>query len=152
MTTTTTQIHLHPIVNEPDVVNVPAPPKHTRSRIYLITLHTALAGLLYGLDTGSIGPITEMPQFRESVGKMSALTQGFYVSSILLWAALSSFANGYLSDRYSRRYTILFGAVMGTFGAILSSTVPVLAVLFIARALYGIGIGLTFSTTMGKTF
>jgi MFS family permease len=109
-----------------------------------------LAGLLYGLDTGSIGPITDMPQFHESVGEMSDLTQGFYVSSILLWAALSSFANGYLADRYSRKYTILLGAVMTTLGAILSSSVPVLAVLFVARALYGIGIGLSFSTTTGN--
>ena len=45
--------------------------KHINVAIYLIALQTSLAGLLYGLDTGSIGPITEMPQFRESVEEIS---------------------------------------------------------------------------------
>lgn len=121
--------------------------KHANLSIYWISLHTSLAGLLYGLDTGSIGPITEMPQFRKSVGEISDLTQGLYVSSILLFAALSSVANGYLADRFSRKYTIFLGAILASLGAILSSSIPNLVVLFVARAIYGIGIGLGFSTT-----
>jgi MFS family permease len=115
--------------------------------IYLIALHISLAGLLYGLDTGSIGPITEMPQFRESVGQLSDLTQGIYVSSILLFAALAAFGNGYLADRFSRKYTIMMGAVCCFVGALLSSLSSNLAALFVARGVYGIGIGLTLSTT-----
>jgi len=87
-----------------------AAPKRT-GVIYLISLHISLAGLLYGLDTGSIGPITEMPQFIESVGKLSDSTQGLYVSSVLLFAGLSSVADGYLADLFSRKYTVFFGAV-----------------------------------------
>lgn len=115
--------------------------------IYLIALHTSLAGLLYGLDTGSVGPITEMPQFRESVGELSDLTQGIYVSSILLCAALASFGNGYLADRFSRKYTIMMGAVCCFAGALLSSSLSNLPAMFVARGIYGIGIGLTLSTT-----
>src|SRR5271155_3680926 len=143
MTTLTTQFQ--GVVSEP-----PTPPqqaKHVNFAIYLIALLTSLSGLLYGLDTGSIGPITEMPQFRASVGEISDITQGIYVSSILLFAALSSLVNGYLADRFSRKYTILLGAILATLGATISSAVSSLPVLFVARAIYGLGIGLSFSTT-----
>lgn len=123
------------------------PHKHVNYAIYLIALHTSLAGLLYGLDIGSIGPITEMPQFRDSVGQLSDIVQGIYVSCILLFAAISSFGNGYLADRFSRKYTILLGAVLAALGAMLSASVSNLAALFVARGLYGIGIGLGLSTT-----
>src|SRR5271170_7637881 len=146
MTTLTTQFQAQTgLESEPPTA--PHPVKHVNFAIYLIALLTSLSGLLYGLDTGSIGPITEMPQFRASVGEFSDITQGIYVSSILLFAALSSFANGYLADRFSRKYTILLGAILATLGAVISSSVSNLAVLFVARAIYGLGIGLGFSTT-----
>ena len=147
MTTLTSQISsANPFQDEPATVEIPV---HQRPNyaIYLIALLTSLSGLLYGLDTGSIGPITEMPQFRASVGNFSDLTQGLYVSSILLFAALSSFTNGYLADRFSRRYTILLGAILSCLGATISGSVSNLPVLFVARAIYGMGIGLGFSTS-----
>jgi MFS family permease len=114
MTTRTTQYETQTagMLSEPPTA--PQRRKHVNFAIYLIALLTSLSGLLYGLDTGSIGPITEMPQFRESVGEISDITQGIYVSSILLFAALSSIANGYLADRFSRKYTILLGALLAT--------------------------------------
>src|SRR5271169_2241014 len=144
MTTLTIQISTNIAEN---ASTLPSRPKNANVSIYLIALHTSLAGLLYGLDTGSIGPITEMPQFRDSVGDFSDITQGIYVSSILLFAALSSFANGYLGDRFSRKYTILLGALLASLGAIISSSVSNFISLFVARAIYGMGIGLGFSTT-----
>ena len=144
MTTLTTQISA---AIEEDAPTIIPPGKRANYGIYLIALHTSLSGLLYGLDTGSIGPITEMPQFRDSVGDFSDITQGIYVSSILLFAALSSFSNGYLADRFSRKYTILLGAIFAVLGAIISSSVSNLPVLFVARAIYGVGIGFGFSAT-----
>ncbi len=124
-----------------------AAPKRT-GVIYLISLHISLAGLLYGLDTGSIGPITEMPQFIESVGKLSDSTQGLYVSSVLLFAGLSSVADGYLADLFSRKYTVFFGAVFAFIGALESASASNLRQLFIARAIYGVGIGIGVSTSV----
>jgi MFS family permease len=117
-------------------------------RIYLISFVDSLAGLLYGLDTGSIGPITRMPQFQDTVGVLSDLTQGIYVISILLWVALSSFGNGYLADRFSRKYTIFAGAILATVGASISSSVSNIVALFVARAVYGVGIGLGLRTSI----
>jgi MFS family permease len=144
MTTLTTQISSN--VAE-TTLSLPPRRKHVNVTLYSIALHTSLAGLLYGLDTGSIGPITEMPQFHDSVGEFSDITQGIYVSSILLFAAISSVGNGYLADRFGRKYTIFLGAVLASLGATISSSVSNLAVLFVARAIYGMAIGLSFSTT-----
>jgi len=151
MATVTTQTSLEASLEQPmsspTYLLPPAPPKRFNYGIFLIALHTSLSGLLYGLDTGSIGPITEMPQFRESIGEISDLTQGIYVSSILLFAASASFGNGYLADRFSRRYTICLGGTLAAIGATISSSVSNLPALFVARGIYGIGIGLGWSTT-----
>ena len=41
------------------------------------------------LDTGTIGPITAMPQFAVSFGTLSATVHGLVVSTILIPAAIS---------------------------------------------------------------
>jgi len=146
-TTLTAEVSAQPIIldNPP-----PAPPPHLRTnpKLFLIALDASLVGLSYGVDIGSIGPITEMPQFRDSVGNFSDLIQGLYVSSFLLFAALSSFGNGYLADRFGRKYTLLIGAVLAAVGAIMSASISNLPALFVARAVYAIGIGVGFSTTI----
>jgi MFS family permease len=129
--------------------NTPAPSSSKRTvSIYVVSLHISLAGLLYGLDTGSIGPITEMQQFLDSMGELSDSTQGWYVSSVLLFAALSSVADGYLADMFSRKYTIFFGAILAFIGALQSASSSNLRQLFIARAIYGVGIGISLGTSV----
>src|SRR5579859_2696339 len=129
--------------------NTPAPSSSKRTvSIYVVSLHISLAGLLYGLDTGSIGPIIEMQQFLDAMGELSDSTQGWYVSSVLLFAALSSVADGYLADMFSRKYTIFFGAILAFIGALQSASASNLRQLFIARAIYGVGIGIGLSTSV----
>ncbi|EPQ52847.1 general substrate transporter [Gloeophyllum trabeum ATCC 11539] len=114
-------------------------------RISFIAAHASLAGLLYGLDTGSIGPITEMYQFRASVGTLSPTIQGFYVASILLSASLSSLASGHISDRISRKFGILSGAILTLVGCTISAASPDLASLICARLITGLGAGQSIS-------
>lgn len=74
------------------------PPK---VRLFFIGALASISGLIYGLDTGSIGPLTEMPQF-EAVGgaiTTSSSLQGFFVASILLSASISSLCSGYIADK-----------------------------------------------------
>ncbi|KAI5794985.1 sugar transporter [Geopyxis carbonaria] len=115
-------------------------PPHTR-RVFLSAAHVSLAGLLYGLDTGSIGPITEMSQFHARFGKLSSSTQGLYVASILLSASISSLASGHVADRISRRLGILTGGLLTCLGAIISATAPNFAALLCARLITGVGAG-----------
>ncbi|THU96762.1 MFS transporter [Dendrothele bispora CBS 962.96] len=115
------------------------------AKIFLIAVHTSLAGLLYGLDTGSIGPVTEMNQFTSVAGVLSPTVQGIYVSCILLSASVSSLSSGWVADIISRKYGILCGAVLSTIGSVLSASSQNLSTLFIARIITGLGMGQAIS-------
>jgi hypothetical protein len=43
------------------------PPKYVQASMIV-----SMGGLLFGLDTGTIGPLTVMPQFDETFGTLSA--------------------------------------------------------------------------------
>ncbi|CAO1637647.1 unnamed protein product [Parajaminaea phylloscopi] len=113
------------------------------ARTFLVGTLVSISGLLYGLDTGSIGPITEMPQFQEVSGNIASkpTLQGFFVASVLLSASVSSLCSGYVADRISRRWGIGLGACIFAVGAIVSVASSNIATLFVARSLIGIGAG-----------
>ncbi|UZJ56742.1 hypothetical protein CBS101457_006062 [Exobasidium rhododendri] len=114
-------------------------------RLFAIGAMTSISGLLYGLDTGSIGPITQMPQFAKTAGLLSSSLQGFFVASILLSASASSLCSGYVADKISRRFGIGIGALIFSLGAIVSATSHSLGSLFVGRLITGIGAGQTIS-------
>ncbi|KAL4934977.1 hypothetical protein BDV06DRAFT_229253 [Aspergillus oleicola] len=116
-------------------------------RIFLIAGHVSLTGLLYGLDTGSIGVITQMTQFADSIGHLSSTQQGIYVASILLSSSVSSLTSGHVSDRVSRKYGILLGGIISLIGTVISACSPNFACLIVARLLTGIGVGQAISVT-----
>ncbi|KAL5360943.1 general substrate transporter [Aspergillus floccosus] len=114
-------------------------------KVFLIAGHVSLAGLLYGLDTGSIGPITQMRQFDSTIGRLSSTQQGIYVACILLSSAVSSLASGHVSDRISRKYGILLGGLIFLVGTVISAASPYFASLIVARLITGIGMGQSIS-------
>lgn len=116
-----------------------------KGRVFAIGAVVSVAGLLYGLDTGSIGPVTQMKYFNEQIGPLSASLQGFYVASILLSASISSFLAGIVADRFSRRYGVAIGAIIFGVGAIISAASTSYGMLQVARLVSGIGQGQTFS-------
>ncbi|KAL2809179.1 general substrate transporter [Aspergillus granulosus] len=117
------------------------------AKIFLIAGHVSLTGLLYGLDTGSIGVITQMTQFTTSIGDLSSTQQGIYVASILLSSSISSLVSGHISDRISRKYGILLGGVISLIGTVISAASPNFASLIVARLITGIGTGQAISVT-----
>lgn len=114
-------------------------------KIYLIAIHTSLAGLLWGLDTGSIGAVTQMAQLDKSMGRLSTGTLGIFVSCILLSASISSLCSGYVADFLSRKYAIMTGGLIFSIGAILSASATSYPMLFCARLITGVGQGQSIS-------
>ncbi|KAI3316874.1 general substrate transporter [Xylariaceae sp. AK1471] len=118
------------------------PPKYV-----LASVAVALGGLLNGYDTGSIGAVTSMPQFTESLGKLSASLLGFTVSIILLTGSIPSVFAGHLADKYGRLTIIILGAILFGAGALVQGTSFSQAQLIVGRGISGFGEG-TFLSLM----
>ncbi|KAF2716209.1 general substrate transporter [Polychaeton citri CBS 116435] len=117
-------------------------------RYVFYSLVISFGGLLFGLDTGCIGPITTMPQFNTSFGNLSSTVHGLVVSSILIPAAIASFFAGPLADHVGRPLGISIGALLFTLGTALEAGSNGLAMLFIGRIITGAGEGLFLSTIL----
>ncbi|CAE6378421.1 unnamed protein product [Rhizoctonia solani] len=135
--------------NSPTITNYNIPPPQTPTKkrnIYFVSAFCSLGGLLFGADTGSIGSITSMPQFIEIYPTLkNEAVLGALVATILMSASLSSFASGWLSDKYSRKRTIMLGAYIFGIGAALEAGSTNLPMLIIGRLIVGVGEGFFLS-------
>ncbi|KAJ3542017.1 hypothetical protein NM208_g4325 [Fusarium decemcellulare] len=113
------------------------PPKYV-----LASVAASLGGLANGLDTGCIGGIINMPQFKESVGHLSAFMLGFTVSLIMLTGVIPSVFAGHLADRFGRLKIIQAGSLAFIVGLILQGSATSIAQFSTGRAITGLGQGL----------
>lgn len=107
--------------------------------IQLVCAIAALAGLLFGFDTGIISGAL---LFIEQGFPLTTFMKELIVSSVLLGAMIGSLSSGHLTDYYGRRKIILVISAMfiiGTLVAALASSVN--AILF-GRLCIGIAIGI----------
>lgn len=116
------------------------PPKRIPKYV-VASLAISLGGLVNGLDTGSIGAITAMSQFKESIENLSPFLVGFTVSLIMLTGAVPSVLTGYLADRYGRLKLNVAGAILFGIGVLLQGTAYTLPHFMFGRALAGLGEG-----------
>ncbi|KAK6522957.1 hypothetical protein TWF281_002384 [Arthrobotrys megalospora] len=129
---------------------IKAPPRYIWYALFV-----SQAGLLFGFDTGSIGPITVMDQFQKDFGHTSPTMHGVIISMILLTAAISSVFAGHLADKISRTYTTCLGAGIFAIGSLLQAIAGFgegtrsakLGVLLLGRSIAGIGEGFFLTST-----
>ncbi|KAJ5522800.1 general substrate transporter [Penicillium frequentans] len=100
-------------------------------------------GLLFGMDTGIIGPVTDMTDFKAQFGgSQNSTIHGLIVSCILIPAAISSFFAGYLADRVGRPKGICIGTFIFGVGAAIEAGAVHLAMFIVGRIVEGVGEGL----------
>ncbi|KAI3340658.1 sugar transport protein [Ustulina deusta] len=107
---------------------------------------SALNALVFGLDTGTIGPVTTMASFKDTFGALSPTLHGIVVSSVLLPGAVTALITGVLADRYGRTRIIAIGSLVYGVGATLEAASMWLAMFIVGRLLKGVGEGLFLST------
>ncbi|KAI1497867.1 general substrate transporter [Biscogniauxia marginata] len=117
-----------------------APPRYVIASVAL-----SLGGLLNGYDTGSIGAITHMPQFTESIGRLSSTILGVTVSMIMLTGTFPAVFAGHLADKMGRLSVIAPGALLFGIGALLQGTAYSFAQFLAGRAVGGFGQGMFLS-------
>ena len=114
-----------------------------RSYLLLITIISALGGLLFGYDTGVInGAQFYLSKYFE----LSDALKGWVVGSALLGCFIGALISGRLSIRIGRKKSLIISAILFTisaFGSGLPSLFPeTITTLVIFRLIGGLGIGI----------
>jgi len=103
------------------------------------TAVVALAGLLFGYDTGVIGG--SQLYFTEYF-QLTPAQQGWAVSSALYGCLLGAISAGYLTKALSRKYTLILAAFLFSLSAWGSGIADSLEVLVVYRIIGGLGVGM----------
>lgn len=118
--------------------NSPIIPHH-HFWLYIVAAVASLGGLLAGFD---MGVISGALLFINATWEMSAITQGWVVSSAIVGSVIGAAANGVLADIFGRRKIIIATSIIFILGSILSAIAPSVAGLIFGRIIIGIAVGM----------
>ncbi|OMF37006.1 arabinose-proton symporter [Paenibacillus sp. FSL H8-0548] len=108
--------------------------------VTLVSIVSALGGLLFGFDTavvsGAVG-------FMEDRFDLSKLQVGWAVSSLIIGCIVGAAMSGVLSDRFGRKRVLIAAAILFIISSIGSAIPDTFSGFVIARIIGGIGIGIT---------
>lgn len=110
------------------------------ARIFFWSLISALAGFLFGFDTVVISGAEQKIQ---SLWNLSASVHGIAMASALYGTVLGSLVGGWPADKFGRKPTLLFIGVLYIVSAAWSALAQDVTSFIIARALGGLGIGIS---------
>lgn len=99
----------------------------------------ALAGLLFGFDTGIISGAL---LFIQRDMQLSTGMQELIVSSVLLGAMFGSLASGTLTDRFGRRRLMLVISGLFIFGTLIATLATTVYTILLGRLFIGLAIGI----------
>jgi MFS transporter, SP family, galactose:H+ symporter len=122
------------------VISADRPASHL---VTVLSAVSALAGLLFGYDTGVIsGAIL----FVRDDFRLTDFQQELVVSAVLLGATLGAAFGGKLADAFGRRKVLGWVAVLFVIGALGTGLAPNTALLAVGRVVVGIAIGIASFT------
>lgn len=113
--------------------------QRSRFLIYIVSAIAALAGLLFGFDTGIISGAL---LFIQNDFVLSTEMKELIVSSVLLGAMVGSLTSGRLTDRLGRRRSMLFISGLFIIGTLIASLAHQVYAILIGRLFIGLAIGM----------
>src|SRR3954471_13822940 len=111
-----------------------------KSRIFLWSLVSALAGFLFGFDTVVISGAEKTIQ---ALWKLGDAMHGFAMASALYGTVVGSLLGGWPADRFGRRKTLLWIGLLYLVSAIWSAVANDVHSFIIARFIGGLAIGIS---------
>ena len=111
----------------------------SKNKIILVSFVAALAGLLFGFDTGIISGAL---LFIKNSFHVSIAMKEMIVGSVLIGAILGSFSSGKLTDRYGRRGVMLVIAVLFILGTVIAALANSVNMILLGRIFIGFAIGI----------
>ncbi|ORZ08710.1 and other transporter-domain-containing protein [Absidia repens] len=106
--------------------------------VYVLVFCVCVGGFLFGYDTGvisgALAPIQD--EFH-----LDDINTGLVVGATTFGAIFGGFFAGLLSDRFGRKYLVLFASVVFIVGALLLGLARNLTCLLIGRLVVGLGVG-----------
>ncbi|OAA55791.1 sugar transporter [Niveomyces insectorum RCEF 264] len=111
--------------------------------VFMTCAFAALGCLMYGYDQGVMSSILVMETFQAEFPSLQGSTiQGWLVSALELGAWAGALFNGWLSDRISRKYSMMVAVIIFTLGTGLQCGAYKSSELFAGRVIGGFGIGM----------
>ena len=110
------------------------------ARIFFWSLTSAVAGFLFGFDTVVISGAEKTIQ---SLWGLSPEVHGVAMASALYGTVVGSLMGGWPADRFGRKATLLWIGALYFIGAVGSALAPNIAWFIAARAIGGLGIGIS---------
>ncbi|WP_130731899.1 sugar porter family MFS transporter [Komagataeibacter xylinus] len=123
--------------------HAPSPAAPTTGHAIVVGVLAALAGLMFGLDTGVIAGAL---RFIGTDFNASPRTQEWIVSSMMAAAAVGSLIAGTISFRFGRRRALLGSSILFLAGSLISALAPSVTVLIIGRIFLGFAVGIAAFT------
>jgi SP family arabinose:H+ symporter-like MFS transporter len=114
--------------------------KQMNGRIFSWAITSALAGFLFGFDTVVISGAEQTIQ---SLWKLGAGMHGIAMAAALYGTVIGSLLGGWPTDRFGRKPTLLFIGIFYLVGAIWSALATDVYSFIFARAIGGLGIGVS---------
>lgn len=110
----------------------------SRSFVFIVSAIAALAGLLFGFDTGIISGAL---LYIEKDFVLSIEMKELIVSSVLLGAMGASLFSGYLTDRFGRRRLMLVISALFITGTAIACFATIVPEILFGRLIIGLAIG-----------
>ncbi|BCD91731.1 hypothetical protein fh0823_18700 [Francisella halioticida] len=113
--------------------------KTPKTMLILITVVAALAGLLFGIDTGVISGALPILQKNFNI---STFEQETVVSAVLFGAFIGTIVGSFLSRRFGRKTSLIIAAALYTIGSLLSASASGPDSLIFYRLILGFSVGI----------
>lgn len=121
----------------------------TNKYVVLCSLFASIGGLVFGYDQGVISVILTLPVFQDrytnlnpDLNTRSAFYKGLMTAMIELGAFVGALNQGWIADKYSRKYSIMIAVVWFVVGSVLQTAAVDYAMLVLGRLIGGFAIGM----------